>query len=75
MFESYKELFLEQAVLEKVLKGCQLFERQDILSAIKQWRIAVDQMPLSMKVERSAIMRNIGVAFLQLERYQVSLFR
>ena len=57
------------------MKGCQLFERQDILSAIKQWRIAVDQMPLSMKVERSAVMRNIGVAFLQLERYQVSLFR
>lgn len=60
-----------QAIGEKVNNGCLHFQRLEYLSAIKQWKIAVDQMLMSMKVERSAIMRNIGIAYIQLERYQV----
>ncbi len=60
-----------QVIFDRVKTGCLLFERLDFLSAVKQWRIAVDQIPLAEKTARSAIMRNIGIAFVHLERYQV----
>ncbi|BDA50862.1 Intraflagellar transport protein 88 homolog [Coccomyxa sp. Obi] len=59
-----------QVIFDRVKTGCLLFERLDFLSAVKQWRIAVDQVPLTEKTARSVIMRNIGIAFVQLERYQ-----
>lgn len=70
-FQSYSKCNDAQALLDKVAYGCELFHRLDFLAAIKQWRIAVDQTPLSEVAIRAAIMRNIGIAFLQLERYQV----
>ena len=48
------------------------FEQQKYPAAIKMYRMALDQVPLTSRSVRSKILRNIGVAFMRVGQYQVS---
>lgn len=63
---------MHPAAEAKVARGCELYQQEDLQGAVKQWRMAVDQTPLSNTRVRAALMRNIGVAFIQQQRYHVS---
>ena len=47
------------------------FEQHKYPSAIKMYRMALDQVPLTSRSVRSKILRNIGVAFMRVGQYQV----
>ena len=47
------------------------FEQQKYPAAIKMYRMALDQVPLTSASVRSKILRNIGVAFMRVGQYQV----
>ena len=50
------------------------FEQHKYPSAIKMYRMALDQVPLTSRSVRSKILRNIGVAFMHVGQYQVLPF-
>ena len=47
------------------------FEQQKYPSAIKMYRMALDQVPLTSRSVRNRILHNIGVAFMKVGQYQV----
>lgn len=49
------------------------FEQQKYPAAIKMYRMALDQVALTSRSVRNRILRNIGVAFMRVGQYQVSL--
>ena len=49
------------------------FEQQKYPAAIKMYRMALDQVPLTSKRTRNQILRNIGIAFMRVGQYQVWL--
>lgn len=49
------------------------FEQHKYPAAIKMYRMALDQVPLTSRSVRSKILRNIGVAFMRVGQYQVLL--
>ena len=50
------------------------FEQQKYPAAIKMYRMALDQVPLTSRSVRNRILRNIGIAFMHVGQYQVSHF-
>lgn len=57
----------------RVNMGNIYFEQQKYPAAIKMYRMALDQVPLTSKSVRNCIMRNIGIAFMRVGQYQVGL--
>lgn len=49
------------------------FEQQKYPAAIKMYRMALDQVPLTSRSVRNRILRNIGVAFMKVGQYQVGI--
>ena len=47
------------------------FEQQKYTSAIKMYRMALDQIPNTAKEIRLKVMRNIGTSFVRMGQYQV----
>lgn len=62
-----------QAGLLRVNMGNIYFEQKKYSNAIKMYRMALDQVPTTSRHTRFKLMRNIGLAFLNLGQYQVSL--
>ena len=60
-----------QAHLLRINMGNIHFEQQKYPSAIKMYRMALDQVPLTSRSVRNRILRNIGVAFMKVGQYQV----
>lgn len=60
-----------QAHLLRINMGNIYFEQHKYPSAIKMYRMALDQVPLTSRSVRSKILRNIGVAFMRVGQYQV----
>lgn len=60
-----------QAHLLRINMGNIYFEQHKYPAAIKMYRMALDQVPLTSRSVRSKILRNIGVAFMQVGQYQV----
>ena len=60
-----------QAHLLRINMGNIHFEQQKYPSAIKMYRMALDQVPLTSRSVRNRILRNIGVAFVKVGQYQV----
>ena len=59
-----------QAHLLRINLGNIYFEQQKYPVAIKMYRMALDQVPLTSRSVRSKILRNIGVAFMRVGQYQ-----
>ncbi|KAL0039331.1 hypothetical protein WJX79_003743 [Trebouxia sp. C0005] len=59
-----------QAHLLRINMGNIHFEQQKYPSAIKMYRMALDQVPLTSRSVRNRILRNIGVAFMKVGQYQ-----
>ena len=57
----------------RVNMGNNYFEQQKYPAAIKMYRMALDQVPLTSNSMRNKIMRNIGIAFMRVGQYQVCL--
>lgn len=55
----------------RVNMGNIYFEQQKYPAAIKMYRMALDQVPLTSKSMRNKIVRNIGIAFMKVGQYQV----
>ena len=60
-----------QAHLLRINMGNIYFEQHKYPAAIKMYRMALDQVPLTSRSVRSKILRNIGVAFMRVGQYQV----
>ena len=74
--EDYASLHCHQVSLQahllRINMGNIYFEQQKYPAAIKMYRMALDQVPLTSRSVRSKILRNIGVAFMRVGQYQVS---
>lgn len=55
----------------RLAMGAAHYELGEYPAALKMWRMAVDGTPLADTGARMAIMRNIGIVLLRLQRYQV----